>query len=456
MSQVINSEVIYRPDTLPLGSSRQVQYFESSKGVLKQGNRAYITVPNLRNSFIDTSSAYIQFTVQNLTLVGTNLPFNSSVYNYNGVGLSSCGAAAFIQSIDILQNGSLVSRIDNANKINGLLTVANNSNVGTSTTQLTSGNSTSLTGAMVATPICEYFGKPLAASTATLSILPSMTFTLNNDLLSFMGDGCMMPISQLKNGCEIQIQFINDPREAIVMRYGHTCTSATCEFLNVAYVAPIVQLDQSSYDAVVRDNGFGSRNVIWSGVGYHCSTQQLTSAQQSAAGDYTLLVPNNRFSSLRHLHVGGFYNQSATSQEDQCLPRIPFNTLYYRMNGREYPQNRIDTLGKVVLNTVSCNSSVNNSVGTTLMSSTGTTLSDRQAVLGGFQTYAPRGVVGLSLETFNDTESISGICVSNTDTEAILGLSGDAATFDSTLGFLSTYDVLYVVSPEGVLSSSYT
>ena len=453
---VINSELIWDEDKLPLGSTKTINYFESSKGLLKQGNRAYITINNARNSFVDTSSAYISFTVQNLTCVGTVLPINTTPYNYDAIGLSAMGASSFIQSIDILQNNALVSRIDNVNKINGILQVSNSSNVGQDPVALTSGNSRSVNSDLLAVPIVERYGKPLATSTATSSISPTMTFTLNSSLLSFMGEGSLVPIGELKGSVEIQVQFINDIREAVVAKYGSTITSATAEFINVCYVAPIIKLDQSSYDAVVQENGFGKKNIMFSGVGHHCSTQLLTIAQQNTNAEYTLLVPNNRFSSLRHLHVGGFYSQSANNQEDKCIPRIPISTLQYRMNGKEYPQQRLDTLPKCLNNTLACNSSVNNSVGTTLMNSKGTTLNNRQAILGGAETYANRGVVGLSLETFNDTESVSGINVSQSDTEALVSTNGATAVSDSVLAFVSTYDVVYIINDQGVLSSSYT
>jgi hypothetical protein len=124
------------------------------------------------------------------------------------------------------------------------------------------------------------------------------------------------------------------------------------------------------------------------------------------------------------------------------------------MNGLEYPVNKIDTISKVVQNTISCHSNNSNSVGSTFMKVTDTALNYRQSTNAGAIASVPRGVSGISLETWAETDSISGLDVSESDTEVLLNLSAAAAEASLSLCFVSTYDVIYVINELGVLSAS--
>ena len=53
MSRVLNNELIYNEEDLPLQSHRRVAEFENNRGNLNGGGTAYIKIPNLRNAVLD-------------------------------------------------------------------------------------------------------------------------------------------------------------------------------------------------------------------------------------------------------------------------------------------------------------------------------------------------------------------------------------------------------------------
>mgnify|MGYP003627492016 FL=1 len=460
MQKQVNQELIYREEPLPLGSTKRIAEFENSRGSVNGGNRAYIRIPNLRNGMLDTANAFLKFTCQT-TLVGTNLPFTTSPggvkTNFNSVKLGATGCSSFIRSIDILSNSALVTRIDQANRIDAILKIANQGLESQQPLSVTEGASQSETGTLVGAIVADTWGEPDSTSIATKSITPHMTFTINGGILGLLGDGCMLPMFALKNGLELQIEFETDSRLSYQCIFGTTITQASTIFTNISYVAPVIEFEDSSIDEIIKSNGFGSRDVMWSGVGYHASLIQWPVTQQSAAGTYTALVPNNRFTSLKNLHMGAFNSVSlGAGVDDNMLPRIPVKSLQYRMNGQEYPIQKIDTLPKAVQNTIACHSNNSNSVASTLMKKGSTILNFRQIAPVGTIIDYQRGVIGLNLETWAETDSISGIDVSESDTEVLLESSGASATQPSTICFVSSYDVVYVVNDQGVLSASYS
>ena len=464
-SPIVNEELRYNEEPLPLGSRRRVAQFENNQGTITGGNTAYIRIPSLRNSYLDTGNASLTFTVES-TLTGTILPIRNGatgITNPDQVKLSASGAVSFIRTIRIMSNNELVCQIDNANKIAAILQVANQSYEGQDAMSVLSGQSHSSNANLIGNGTSRIYGFPTTASTATLSTTPKMTFTINNQILAVLGDGCMLPIHALKNGIELQVEFETDARLSYVAQHDaadatkqSTITSGTNSFSNIRYSCAVVELDDSSMVAVNRENGFGSRDVMWSGVNYHASIQKLSAAQLSAAGTYTSLVPSNRFTSLKYLLLGGFDDLAAGSGTvDLNIPSNPLASLQYRMNGREFPIQKIDTVPKIVNNTIACFSNVSTSVGQTLMMTSATTLNYRQAANAANVATRNRAVLGVNLECWSESDAISGLDVSQSDTEVLLETTAVAATVASNLCFVSAYDVIYIINPDGVLKSSY-
>ena len=196
MNKVVNQELIYRQEPLPLGSTKRIAEFENSRGTVNGGNRAYIRIPNLRNGVIDTANAFLKFTVQT-TLVGTNLPYTTNPggvkTNFNSVKLGATGCSSFIRSIDILSNSALVTRIDQANRIDAILKISNQGLESQQPLSVTEGASQSETGTLVGAVVADTWGAPDTTSIVTKSITPHMTFTINGGILGILGDGCMLP-----------------------------------------------------------------------------------------------------------------------------------------------------------------------------------------------------------------------------------------------------------------------
>jgi len=468
MSAIVNSELIYKEKDLPLGSTRQMAQFESIKGTMVGGSRAIINIPNLRNGFLDTADAFVKFSVST-QLLGANLTNwaggAANITNPDGVLLSAAGGVSLIRAVEIYSNSAIVARIDNSNYLSSILSVADSSLNSQDAASILAGNSFSQEGDLIGNSVCRTWGYPIADVTGTkdtISTMPTMTFCINSNILSFLGDGCMCPIFAIKN-LQLQIEFESDVRvsflgtkDAVTPAKNCTITGGTNTFSNVAYCAPVVTMDDSSMEAVIKENGFGSRNVMWSGVNHHVSVLQLSVAEQNATLDnLTKLVPANRFTSLKNITLGAFDSPEATGQIDLCIPRISVGSLQYRINGNEYPQQKIDTISKCVQNTIACYSTNSNSVGTTFMNSVGSALNYRQALPTGTQVLSARGVIGLSLETWSESDAVSGLDTTQSDTEALVSTNGATAISNSQLCFVSTYDTVYVVNAEGILSASY-
>tara|TARA_R110000851_G_scaffold30691_2_gene83643 strand:+ start:545 stop:1930 length:1386 start_codon:yes stop_codon:yes gene_type:complete len=459
MSRVLNNELIYNEEDLPLQSHRRVAEFENNRGNLNGGGTAYIKIPNLRNAVLDCSGAFVKFTVQS-NLIGTNLPHTDATTgdtSYETLVLSESGAVSFIRKIDIFSNSALVASIDQANKLASILSVSNNGLNSQNAKSVCDGSSLSANGDLIGNVISDTYGR-FTSSVSTTSKTPEMTFCINNGILACLGESTL-PIFGLKNGIELQIEFESEVRLSYAGLFdatlATTITGGTNSFSNISYVCPVIEFEDSSMEAIVSRNGFGSKDVMWSGVGHHSSIVNLTKAEQIAGGLVTKLVANNRFKSLKSLHIGAFDAPSIGSGRGSYnTPKIPFSSIQYRMNGLEYPVNKIDTISKVVQNTISCHSNNSNSVGSTFMKVTDTALNYRQSTNAGAIASVPRGVSGISLETWAETDSISGLDVSESDTEVLLNLSATAAEASLSLCFVSTYDVIYVINELGVLSAS--
>jgi len=461
MSRVLNNELIYNEEDLPLQSHRRIAEFENNRGNLNGGGTAYIKIPNLRNGVLDCSGAFVKFTVQS-SLIGTNLPHTNAanaLKSQETLVLSEQGAVSFIRKIDIFSNSALVASIDQANKLAAILSVSNNGLNSQNAKSICDGSSLSANGDLIGNVIVDTYGSFTSTSNTGVSTkTPEMTFCINNGILACLGESTM-PIFALKNGIELQIEFESEVRVSYAGLFDAalptTITGGTNSFSNISYVCPVIEFEDSSMEAIVSRNGFGSKDVMWSGVGHHSSIVNLTKAEQTAGGLVTKLVANNRFKSLKSLHIGAFDAPSiGLGRGSYNTPKIPFSSIQYRMNGLEYPINRIDTVSKVVQNTISCHSNNSNSVGSTFMKVTDTALDYRQDANAAAIASVPRGVSGISLETWAETDSISGLDVSESDTEVLFNLKAAVALASLSLCFVSTYDVIYVVNELGVLSAS--
>jgi len=461
MSRVLNNELIYNEEDLPLQSHRRIAEFENNRGNLNGGGTAYIKIPNLRNGVLDCSGAFLKFTVQS-TLIGTNLPHTTggNDVSYNTLVLGESGAVSFIRKIDIFSNSALVASIDQANKLASIISVSNTGLNSQNAKSVCDGSSLSANGDLIGNVIADTYGRYTSA-VGTKTVTPEMTFCINNGILACLGESTM-PIFALKNGIEIQVEFESEVRvsysglfDVLVAGNHATITGGTNAFSNISYVCPVIEFEDSSMEAIVSRNGFGTKDVMWSGVGHHSSIVQLTTAEQTAGGLVTKLVANNRFKSLKSLHVGAFDAPSIGSGRGSYnTPKLPFNSIQYRMNGLEYPINKINTISKIVQNTISCHSNNSNSVGITLMKQGATALGYRQDGNAGQILVVPRAVSGLSLETWAETDSISGLDVSESDTEVLFDITAKVALASLSLCFVSTYDVIYVINELGVLSAS--
>ena len=466
MSAIVNEELRFKEENLPLGSRRRVAEWLNSVGNVTGGNTAQILIPSLRNGFLDTSGATLTFTVQT-ALVGTVLPFNTTgtQTNTDEVRLSASGGVSFIKTIRLYSNNTIVSTVTDCNKIASIIQVANTSIDSLDSGSVLAGVSDTADGGLIGIDFANTFGHMVDGGTALASTTPKMTFTINAGILSFLGDGIFLPINAIPRGIRMEIDFESEARLSYVAFDGSTITSGINTFSNIKYSCPVIELDDSSMNAVNQENGFGQKDVMWSSVNHRLSRVNWKIAEITAGGVSNLLVPAIRYTSLKSIVLGAFDTFGATSINvtDFNIPKISWNSLQYRMLGQDYPLQKMDTLAKMVQNTIACYSNISNSVGSTLMTATGkggvnegTELNYKQlATLASDYTYYPRGVCGINLESWAESDAISGLDVSHSDCEVLIGSDGVAPTFNSDLCFLSTFDTIYIINSQGVLSSSF-
>ena len=71
---IVNEELRYNEEPLPLGSRRRVAQFENNQGTIQGGNTAYVRIPSLRNSYLDTGNATLTFTVESTLTARLTMP----------------------------------------------------------------------------------------------------------------------------------------------------------------------------------------------------------------------------------------------------------------------------------------------------------------------------------------------------------------------------------------------
>ena len=461
MNGVVNEQLIYDQSKLPLGGRREELEFFNSMGNINGGRRCMIRIPNLSNSYLHCDNAYLRFTVA-ATVAGVALPFIDTTStppnaptNTANLKLSSCSAASFIKSITILNENICCYKCEDSNKIASIIQLSDVGLNGYNAKSVLDGSAISEIGNFDGLKVCESFGLPTAASTATLSVLPEMTFCVNSNIFGLLGSG-VLPINQIRNGLLLQVEFVADVR--IPFKNDGASSSSLLEagssmvFKDISYCVPSIILDDSSQAAVAAENGFGERPTVWSDIIRRCSVITVPKATYSTSQVRSVLIPNNRYKSLNNILMGSFVSPNGHSDGNAAV--FPYSTIQYRYQGVERPNEVINTLPQLILNTVSCHSNVSPSIVSCVFDKEHSALNYRPPLTTSIQTITPRLVAGVDFTAFNDDSVISGIDTSNGDTQVELTIVGAASNFDMRDCFVSTFSCVWIIN-EGRISCSF-
>ena len=453
MNGVVNEQLIFDQSKLPLGGRREELEFFNSMGNINGGRRCQIRIPNLSNSYLHCDNAYLRFTVA-ATLVGTALP-TSAPANTANLKLSSCSAASFIKSITILNENISIYKCEDANKIASIIQLSDVGLNGYNGKSILDGSAISEIGTFEGLRVCESFGRAGPTAVPTMSVLPEMTFCVNNNIFGLLGSG-VLPINQITGGLMLQVEFVDDVRIPFKNDGATTSTllktGSSMVFKDISYCVPSIILDDSSQAAVAAENGFGERPTVWSDIIRRCSVITVPKATYSTSQVRTLLIPNNRYKSLNNILMGSFVSPNGHSDGNAAV--FPYSTIQYRYQGVERPNEVINTLPQIILNTVSCHSNVSPSIVSCVFDKTHSALNYRPPAVNVVQTFTPRLVAGVDFTAFNDDSVISGIDTSNGDTQVELTIVGATSNFDMLDCFVSTFSCVWIIN-EGRISCSF-
>lgn len=457
MNSIVNSQLLYEPTKLSLGGRKEQMVFFNTNGTVSGGSSCQVRIPSLRNTYLHCDNSYFKFTVS-ATVAGSVLPsFNTAtpptVINGSNLRLSSSSACSFIQSIEILNDNVSIYKCDNANKIASIIQVSNTGLSAYNAKSVLDGSAMTATANLDGLKVVESFGPPLTSSTATLSVLPEMTFCINGGIFGLLGEGTL-PINQIRNGLTLRVEFVDDvriPFKANLNSATLTNTGSSMKFSEISYIVDGVVLDDSSQQAVSDYNGFGERPTMYSGIIRRCSVLQSLKSNFAVNQTLTRLIPNNRYVSLNNIMLGSFV---LNGHQDGNTPVFPYNSILYKYQGKQYPNERIDTLPQILNNTISCWSNVSPSVSSTILSSAHSILNFRPPAVSVPENSTSRLVSGVNFQSWDDDNVISGIDTSSGDTIVELGITGLVSTQDFADCFVSTFNCIWVIN-DGVVSCSF-
>tara|TARA_R110000803_G_scaffold139767_3_gene206400 strand:+ start:227 stop:1633 length:1407 start_codon:yes stop_codon:yes gene_type:complete len=467
MSAVIPNPLVLKEENRPLPQILQRRKYESSEGVVSGGSIAKIFIPSGRNQFINGKNSWLNFTVVG-NLEGTNLPDATGLNTYD-MRLDPMGLTQCIRKITVRNGagGNTVYELDNYAKAVSMLTVSEANATTSNVRALTSNNAYLLSGqfaSLIGNPLYR-IGPLRTDQKSDGTELETGSYSASIPLLGLLGN-CNIPICEITSGLEISIEFERDVFQVFYVGAADqtagktTLTGGTMSFSEISYEGSVTTLDDASMKEVASANNFKSSPVMWSDSYHILHNRTFTSDELETEQDVNVIVPSLRFTSLNAIYHACYQMKQPSNLASYPLgvPHIGINKIRYRIGGIEHPRNYVDSLPRMVQNTMGCFTNVNQSSVSGLMSSSDTTLNYRPPVDANPDAtllFTDRGVVGVNFECFPDIDSIAGLDTTNVDCECQFGLSGDDAN-DQNLDFwwLGCLDVVYVLE-DGNLRRSF-
>ena len=472
MSAVIPNPLVLKEENRPLPQILQRRKYESSEGVVSGGSIAKIFIPSGRNQFINGKNSWLNFTLQG-NLEGTNLPTTANGGdNTYRIKLDPMGLTQAIKKITVRNGagGNTIYELDNYAKAVSMLSVAEANATTSNVRALTSNNAYITSGqfsALIGSSLYRIGPLRDDQKSPDGTYVKTGSYSASIPLLGILGN-CNIPISYITEGLEISVEFERDVNQLFYigdstqppLANQSTLTGGTLTFSEISYEGSVSTLDDASMKEVESANKFKSSPVMWTDSYHILHNRTFTSDELETAQDVNVIVPSLRFTSLNAIYHACFQMKQASNLSSYPLgvPHIGINKIRYRIGGVEHPRNYVDSLSKMVQNTMGCYTNVNQSSVGGLMSSSNTTLNYRPPLDANpsvVKNFTDRGVVAVNFECFPDIDSIAGLDTTHVDCECQFGLDGSGANSQNLdFWWMGCLDVVYVLE-DGQLRRSF-
>ena len=495
MNLPLVEETRYLPEPEAYSAALEKRQHTAIESSSKGGSVSHIRINPERNGYLVPGDSHLSFTVQ-ADLVGFGLPLNQitpaaggaaavpQAANNDFLRMSPVGAASCIQTIEVLNNGSTVSIIDNYQRLAALIMVTDtdvsalNSKHLCERSAYTNARGDLLLGARVVD-----FGPCTAqdnTSPGTKCKTPIITCTL--PLLGLLSSMSPLPLGQLQHALEIRITWASTPPGLIDTVFytskaagaagAETNKISTCEltFSNVYFESTIYRVEDSAETEIAMLNEYGTEPIKWSVEDYRLAPINYEKEYFNSDSSSIVQVPAMRFNSLKNILLGGFQSNNFGAGSAGLLPFIPFDSVALRLGGVRYPNDELKTLAEVAVSTAAIYSNISSSVPSVLYREGFSRMNERigpVATTPADQTDAAKETIsrrltcGISFEPFPSVEAVNGINSEGMNLELLtstLKQTGDATRGDATqrcrVFVAGCYDAICVID-QGVLSMSY-
>jgi hypothetical protein len=494
MSLPLVEETRYLPEPEAYGAALEKRQHTAIESSSKGGSVSHIRINPERNGYLVPGDSHLSFTVQG-DLVGLGLPLNQDrpasgaspvlpqASNNPFLRMSPVGAASCIQTIELLNNGSTVSIIDNYQRLAALIMVSDtdvsalNSKHLCERSAYTNARGDLLVGTRVVDfGPCTGQDNTSFDTAGTKCKTPLITCTL--PLLGLLSSMSPLPLGQLNHALEIRITWASTP-PGLIDTVFYTGTKAgavgaetnkisTCvlTFTNVYYESTIYRVEDSAEKEIAMLNNYGSEPIKWSVEDYRLAPINYEKLYFNSDSSSIVQVPAMRFNSLKNILLGAFQSNNYGAGTSGLLPFIPFDSVALRLGGIRYPNDELKTLPEVAVSTAAIFSNISSSVPSVLfregfskmnerigdVASTPVGQTDEQKIA-----ISKRLTCGISFEPFPSVEAVNGINSEGMNLELLtttLNQAGAAATQRCRVFVAGCYDAICVID-QGVLSMSY-
>ena len=491
MSLPLVEETRYLPEPEAYGAALEKRQHTAIESSSKGGSVSHIRINPERNGYLAPGDSHLSFTLQ-ADLTGVGLPLNQATPGAGGapqttndqfLRLSPVGAASCIQTIELLNNGSTVSIIDNYQRLAALIMVSDtdvsalNGKHLTERSTYTDARGDLLLGARVVDfGPCTGQDNSSVATAGTKCKTPLITCTL--PLLGLLSSMSPLPLGQLQHALEIRITWASTPPGLIDTVFYTSSRSesggavirkiSTCEltFTNVYYESTIYRVEDSAEKEISMMNNYGSEPIKWSVEDYRLAPINYEKVYFNSDSSSIVQVPAMRFNSLKNVLLGGFQsNPSFAAGNPGLLPFIPFDTVALRLGGIRYPNDELKTLAEVAVSTAAIYSNISSSVPSVLFRQGFSKMNERIGPAAstpvGFTNaqlveISKRLTCGISFEPFPSVEAVNGINSEGMNLELLTSTVKQSvdATERCRVFVAGCYDAVCVID-QGVLSMSY-
>ena len=269
-----------------------------------------------------------------------------------------------------------------------------------------------------------------------------------------------IPVGMLKSHLTLQITFKSDPRDVYhnpLPNIAVKLSGGTMSYTNINYCCPVSVYDQTAWGVLssnAKSNGNGAK-CMFSGVESRATQHILSIAQLTSTATQIIRLSNNRFRSLRAMKHASFNPQVSGEYDiNQCV--ISEDKWRIRIDGEQIPRNAdVSNLNEMVALVSGISSPYDAGIIYNQLTATLTTKNARSVAASVSRENFLRGLCGINLQAFPDSESISGKDTSNSSSQLLLTFNGAAAATNLNLLCVSEYDVIYIIDDNGIMSSSH-